>query len=264
MASPTAHLLDPFLANPQASALVTDFDGTLAPVVRDPRAAVPLAAVPALLRRLCRRFGCVGVVSGRPAAFLLDRLGGGDDLPGNLALHGLYGMERVHTDDGGSPIIEAEAEAAAWIAAIAESATVAERAAPHGVYIERKGLAVTLHVRNSPDDAAWAETWAEGRARRTGLVVHPGRMSWELRPPVRVDKGTVVDALVRGRSAALFAGDDIGDLPAFDALDRLDASGAHVVRVGVRSSEAPAELLERADIVVDGPAGVVALFESLE
>jgi trehalose 6-phosphate phosphatase len=88
-------------------------------------------------------------------------------------------------------------------------------------------------------------------------------MSWELRAPVRRDKGTVVTELAEGLSAACFMGDDVGDLPAFDALDRLDAAGVAVLKVGVRSEEAPVELLERADVVVDGPAGVVDLLRRL-
>jgi trehalose 6-phosphate phosphatase len=89
-------------------------------------------------------------------------------------------------------------------------------------------------------------------------------MSLELRPPVHVDKGTVVADLIRDRGAACFIGDDFGDLPAFDALDRHAAeTGEPVVRVGVRSQEAPAELIERADVLVDGPTGAVEFLRSL-
>ena len=60
-----------------------------------------------------------------------------------------------------------------------------------------------------------------------------------------------------------FLGDDVGDLPAFDALDRLAAAGVHTVRVAVSTEEAPQEVLERADVVVDGPAGALAVLERL-
>ena len=60
--------LDALLARPGQALLATDFDGTLAPIVADPRAARPLpGAVPAL-RRLARAVGTVAVITGRPAA----------------------------------------------------------------------------------------------------------------------------------------------------------------------------------------------------
>jgi trehalose 6-phosphate phosphatase len=64
---------------------------------------------------------------------------------------------------------------------------------------------------------------------------------------------------------AAFAGDDAGDLAAFDALDRLQRDGTlrAAVRVAVRSNEAPVDLIARADVVVDGPAGLAALLAEL-
>lgn len=255
-------LFAPFLDDPASAGVVTDFDGTLAPIVADPPTARPLPAVPDLLRALSERYRRVAVVSGRPAAFLLDRLGG-EDLPPNLALSGLYGLERVAVREAGAPLVAVHAEAEPWVDQIEAAATAADQSAPPGVYVERKGLSVTIHVRTAPEHGDWAAGWTRDWAATTGLAVHPGRMSWELRPPVKIDKGTVVDELVEGLDAALFAGDDVGDLPAFDALDRLEACGAHVVRIGVRSPEAPAELLARADLVADGPEGVAGLFQSL-
>ncbi len=132
------------------------------------------------------------------------------------------------------------------------------------MHVERKGYAVTLHVRRAQEALEWARHWSTGTAEASGLEVHEGRMSFELRPPIEVDKGTVVDGLVAGAAAACFLGDDVGDLPAFDALDRLhEATGAAAVRVGVRSAEAPAELLARSDVVVDGPAGSLAFLRAL-
>ena len=61
----------------------------------------------------------------------------------------------------------------------------------------------------------------------------------------------------------MFVGDDVVDLPAFDALDELARKGLTTLRVAVRSSEAPEELLERADVIVDGPVGVLGLLEDL-
>jgi trehalose 6-phosphate phosphatase len=93
--------------------------------------------------------------------------------------------------------------------------------------------------------------------------VRPAKASVELHPPVPTDKGTVVEAAAGGMRAVAYFGDDLGDLPAFDGLDRLALAGLTTVRVGVRTEEAPPELLTRADVVVDGPEGTLAFLEAL-
>jgi trehalose 6-phosphate phosphatase len=60
-----------------------------------------------------------------------------------------------------------------------------------------------------------------------------------------------------------FIGDDVGDLPAFDALDHLAADGATTLRVAVQTSESDDEVLRRADLLVDGPAGALDLLRAL-
>jgi len=245
--------------DPARTAIVTDFDGTLSPIVDDPASAAPLPGVVDVLHELAARYGRVAVVSGRPVTFLRERLELADRPPTSLFVSGLYGIEWL--EDGEERVHET---ALAYQPAVAEAADRAEAAAPAGVHVERKGYSVTIHVRNAPEELDWARSWAEATAATTGLALHAGRMSFELRPPLDVDKGSVVDALVAGRAAACFLGDDLGDLPAFDALDRLQAaSDAATVRIGVRSPEAPAELLERADVIVDGPAGSLGVLRSL-
>src|SRR5690606_10224881 len=94
-------------------------------------------------------------------------------------------------------------------------------------------------------------------------VVRGARMSIELHPPIAADKGTALESLVDDLEAVCFIGDDMGDLPAYDALDRLAARGVQAVRVAVASSEAPPELIERADLVLDGPPEVLAFLRRL-
>lgn len=252
-------LLQPFLDAPRSAAIVTDFDGTLSPVVDDPAAAGPLPGVVDALHELAARYGRVAVVSGRPVAFLRDRLELDARPSTPLFVSGLYGIEWL--EDGVERVHDT---AIAFRDVVAQAADRADSAAPDGVGVERKGFSLTLHVRTGPEHLDWARSWADATAHTTGLVVHAGRMSFELRPPIDVDKGSVVTALVRGHRAACFLGDDLGDLPAFDALDRLQADeGAHVLRVGVRSGEAPAELIERADVLLDGPPGSLQLLRAL-
>jgi trehalose 6-phosphate phosphatase len=145
---------------------------------------------------------------------------------------------------------------------IEEAAAAAADRLPAGLGIERKGLSVTVHYRLDPSRQAAAEAWTTERAEATGLVAHPARMSYELRPPVERDKGTVLAAAAEGRRQVCFLGDDRGDLEAFDTLDRMAEGGATVVKVGVRSPEAPAEILDRADVVVDGPEGSLSFLRA--
>lgn len=242
--------LRPLLTDPTRSAVLTDFDGTLAPIVDDPGSALPLPGAGDVLRRLGRRFGLVGVVSGRPVSYLVDRLGT------DLWLSGLYGLERW--EDGRR--VEAP-EAERWRPVVAEATARAETQL--GPLVEAKGLSLTLHFRTLPERADEARAWAREEAERTGLVVAEARASIELHPPVDADKGTVVEAAVEGMGAACFFGDDVGDLTAFTALERLATAGVATIRVAVNSAEADPELLERADVVVDGPEEALAVLEAL-
>jgi trehalose 6-phosphate phosphatase len=216
---------------------------------------VPLPGVVDCLRTLAQRFGTVAIVSGRPVEFLRGRLPVDE-----LALIGQYGLERFI---GGAVVVDPlVAPFAASVAAVADAA----EAALSDVHVERKGsVAVTLHWREHRDAGPAAQRWAEVAASEHGLSQYPTRMAVELRPPVPVDKGAAVAALCAGRSAALFAGDDHGDLSAFAALARLVGEGSlgRAVRVGVRSAEEPPELVGSTDLAVDGPEGLLVLLSSL-
>jgi trehalose 6-phosphate phosphatase len=124
-------------------------------------------------------------------------------------------------------------------------------------------VSVTVHWRQAPESGGRARDFARLWSARTGLVVQPGRMAVEFRPPVGIDKGSVVERVARGTHAACFAGDDAGDLAAFAALDRLALEGTRTVRLAVADEETPAELAAAADVVVRGPAEALDLFASL-
>jgi trehalose 6-phosphate phosphatase len=241
---------------PRETAILVDYDGSLAPIVDRPQDAVPLPGAVDMLRALVERVGFVGVVSGRPLYFLVEAL----PVPG-LAYTGLYGLEFAL--DGKR---EVDPRVLPYLTGVAEAAEAAESRLP-GIAIERKaGITVTLHYRHDESRREEVQAVADELAEQYGLdAPQRGRMAVELRPPVPVDKGTVVDELVAGYAVAAFAGDDAGDLPAFDAIaqavedDRLE----HGVRIGVLSSEAPSELHDRVDTFVDGPEGLVALLRSI-
>ena len=217
-----------------------DFDGTLAGIVEDPRDARPLPGVPDLLADLAVTFAPVAVVSGRPTEFLEEVLGS----PPGVVLAGLYGLDRALRGP----------ERDKWVHIIDAVVDEATATAPPGVYVEPKGLTTTLHWRRAPEQKDWVVAFAER----------------ELRPPIQVDKGTVVRSLAdeyAGRLQAVAAfGDDKGDLPAFAALDELrgpDGRPLYTVRVAAVDTESPVEVAARADLTVSGAAGSVALLRAL-
>lgn len=261
-----AALLDPLRRHPATTAVITDFDGTLSPIVTDPIDAVPIDGAVESLVALSRRFAVVAVVSGRPVSFLVDRLaprtgpGGPPDPLRSVRLIGLYGLERA--GGGGEVVVEPGVEG--WRQVVGEAAFRLRATAPPGIEVELKGLAVTVHWRRSPGAAEWAEAAVEAESARTGLRSHPGRMSVELRPPIGGDKGSVVRSLAAGCRAACFLGDDLGDLPAFAALSELRAAGSlATVSIAAVDAESAPEVAEAADAVVDGPAGALAVLRWL-
>ncbi len=234
--------------------MLLDYDGTLAPVVPDPSKALPAPGALEVLGRLAGRYALVAVISGRPVAFLRQALGP----PAGVSLFGLYGLEEL--DPCGEVITSAEV--APWRPVVDEVADRAEGEAPPGARVERKGLSVALHWREHPASEAWARRFAAA-ASSTGLVAQEARRAIELRPPVAVDKGTVVARCARGCRAVAYVGDDLGDLAAFEALGDLARQGVTVARVAAADPEGPVELAAAADVVVRGVPGVVALLEAL-
>jgi len=246
-------LFRPFVADPAGVGVFTDFDGTLAPIVDDPDSAVPVDGVVPVLEELAGRVARVAVVSGRPVTFLERHFGRSP-----VHLSGLYGLQSVvdgERDD--------DPRAGAWREAVDDVVAAAGGDGPAGMYVEHKGLSVTLHYREHPESADAVMAWAARQAARSGLELRRARMSVELHPPVGVDKGAVIAALAGGLAHVCFLGDDVGDLPAFAALDRLRGDGVDVVKVVVRSAELAPELADAADLTVDGPEEALALLREL-
>ncbi|MEU6507745.1 trehalose-phosphatase [Streptomyces sp. NPDC046942] len=253
------------LAQPRTAVVGLDFDGTLAPIVADPeQARAHPDAVPALAR-LAPKVASVAVITGRPAAVAV-RYGGFAGVPGldHLTVLGHYGAERW---DAATGTVTAPAPHPGVAAVRAELPGVLERAgAWPGTWIEEKGRAVAVHTRRAADPEAAFEALCgplTDLAARHGLIVEPGRLVLELRPP-GMDKGVALGEHVRatGATSVLYAGDDLGDLPAYAAVEKLRSDGIPGLLVCSGSTEVT-ELAERADVVVDGPAGVVDLLRAL-
>jgi trehalose 6-phosphate phosphatase len=239
-AASTLHeVLRPLTRAPERAGIFLDVDGTLAPIVeRAEDARVPHATREALAA-LAPRYGCVACVSGR-AALDARRLVGLSE----IAYAGSHGAELLEPGADEPTVPAAFAE---WAPRVREFVASQERG---DARVEHKGAIVALHWRGSEHEEERVRAIARA-AEDAGLAIHFGRKVLEIRPPVEFDKGQAVKAMIDRHSleASLFAGDDVTDLDAFAVV---------TVRVGVRSDEGPHEIVERADLVVDDMAAVLA------
>ncbi|HEV8220226.1 MAG TPA: trehalose-phosphatase [Streptosporangiaceae bacterium] len=246
--------------DPRRALIALDFDGTLSPIVADPADARGADGAADALAGLAARAGTVAIITGRPAADAVE-LGGFGGVPGLIVL-GQYGRERWHGGRLSRP--PASAEVAAARAEL--PGVLAAAGAPDGTWTEDKGDALAVHTRRTPDPAGTLDRLRgplAGLAERAGLIVEPGRLVLELRP-VGADKGAALTGLVAERSAGavLYAGDDLGDIPAFEAVAELRADGVPGLAVFSGSAESTG-LAAHADLLVDGPAGILALLRGL-
>lgn len=256
-------LLGPLRAEPGRTAILTDVDGTLAPIVaRAEDAAVP-AAARELLARLAERYALVGCISGRRAADA-RRLVGLDQ----LAYAGNHGLELLlpgEEEPRPDPSLRGrESQATEFLAGI-DPGTLSDA----GLRVEDKGPIQALHWRGA-GDAGHAEGCAHeiaNRAGHAGLEPRWGRMVLELRPVGGGGKDAAVASLLAGGGLdrAAYAGDDRTDLDAFRRLRELRQEGqlAAAACVGIVSAEAPPELREESDLIVDSPQGWLSILEWL-
>jgi trehalose 6-phosphate phosphatase len=262
VSAPTAETLRPLTDAPDRAALLFDIDGTLAPIVeRADDAKVPKRTAQ-LLGDLAARYACVACISGR-SAHEARRLVG----VGRIAYAGSHGAEILGSGERTPTVIPAFATWEQQVHRFVAGRDDAELRRLR-VRIEDKGPIMAFHWRGAPDEAE-AETRVRAiaaEAEAAGFATHWGRKVLEVRPPVPISKGRAVREFVRssGVRVALYAGDDVTDLDAFDALDDLLAGGDldHAVRVGVRSEEGPPAIVERADITV-APGGMTELLSVL-
>ncbi len=290
--------LEPLRSDPSRSAVLLDIDGTLAPIVRHADEAHVPEATRTLLIEVARRYRLVGCVSGRRAAIARQIVA-----IGTIAYVGNHGGELLLP---GATRPELDPELAAWSERVRAFAARVYTSAHQRLRVraEDKQAIAAFHWRGAPDEAAAADAVREiaAQAEAEGFVVHWGRKVLEVRPPIPLDKGLGVVALLDGAPArvvdqsphaavrptlpsgfnpasppaprstpdrafhaAVYVGDDVTDLDAFRGLRSLVQRGTlgRAVCVAVRSDEVPPELLAEADLAIDGPDGVRQLLEAL-
>jgi trehalose 6-phosphate phosphatase len=248
--------LQAIVAEPGRTLLGFDFDGTLAPIVTDPEQAYVHPGAVAALRRMAPLVKAVVIITGRPVETAL-RLGGfrGDPALGSLVIAGQYGNE---VWDAATDTVVAEPEPEGIASAESDVRQLLEELGLPA-RIEHKGRALGVHTRELDDADGAFRTLREPLseiAARHGLQLEPGRNVLELRGHGQ-DKGDAVRALITrtGATQVVFIGDDLGDLPAFEAVVEMRGQGVPGLLVCSASAEQDA-LTAISDVVVDGPDGV--------
>ena len=251
--------LEAWRGDPRSVAILTDIDGTLAPIVPTPDMSEVPEELLALLGELNGKYLLVAGISGRKTEDALDLVGIRE-----MVYFGNHGFEILRDGE-----VEVIPEALPYLERVQELERRAkEELAPRGAFVEEKGITASVHYRNVPPEVGErCVEFVKAEGERLGLRITVGRGVVEARPPIRADKGTAVRALVeeyRPRRA-MFLGDDTTDLDAFRELEKLRDEGTleEILRVGVESDEGPPEIVAEADIVVDGVEGVGDVLRAL-
>lgn len=205
-----------------------DFDGTLAPIVRDPDDAAITGRAKSIVGELTHHPEVtVAIISGRALDDLVNRV----ELDGPIYA-GNHGLELADSD---TELTHPAAEAhRSDIAELARELRDRLPDAP-GAMVEHKGLTATVHFREAadPDEvASTVETVAS--TTETDVEVTRGRAVREVRPALDWGKDAAMRLL---RSLApdghrpMYLGDDLTDEDAFEAIED-DGIG---VRIGTET-----------------------------
>lgn len=255
--------LAPLRANPSASAVLLDIDGTLAPIVEHAADASVPESTRQLIIVIARRYAQVACITGRRASEARAMVS-----VGTIAYLGSHGAELLRSGWTEAQIDPAIAQWGARVDEFRRESDTPELRRRR-VRIEDKGPIIAYHWRGAVDeqDARAAIDAVAAHAQESGLDVHWGRKVMEVRPPVRIDKGLGVRTLLgeRNFAAAIYVGDDTTDLDAFHALHDLVKEGRveRAVCVGVHSEDGPPTIEDEADVVVAGTDGVRELLAAL-
>jgi len=232
--------------------LITDMDGTLSPIVPKPDDAYPTDKNRDLLRQLNEKIALVAAVSGRAADDLYKRI-----QLDELVYAGNHGLERWRD---GKVVVAPDVQP--YRPAIEKALFDVQQHLSEGMMVEDKGATLSIHYRNTADPQAEVERLEpimQAIGDQHQLKIYQGRMIFEVRPPIEINKGTVFRDLIAEHQldAAIFIGDDTTDADALKMAKKLrEAGDCYAFGVGVWSDDVPSLVVESSDMLVAGVSGV--------
>jgi trehalose 6-phosphate phosphatase len=243
------------LASAGRLAIFSDIDGTISPIAPQPDAAFVLPDAVDALARIAAAGVTVVLVTGRAAADARSMVG-----VAQLSYAGNHGFELL---SDGRHLVRPDVEAAAHSIgeAVVEIEKLVSEAGLLGILFEDKRYTGSVHYRlaPNPDDArARLLPILRAVAEDRGLRLTEGRLVYEIRPSIVMNKGVFVTEFLAAdpHSTAVFLGDDVTDVDGFGAIQTARASGALLsgLNVGVTAAESPQQVIDEADVVVAGTA----------
>ncbi|MFC1964441.1 trehalose-phosphatase [Chloroflexota bacterium] len=208
--------------------LLSDYDGTLTPIVGRPADAILSPEVREKLRALSEKPAfSVGIISGRSLS----------EVKAMVGIEGIYyaGNHGLEIEGPGLNFVSPEAEAAQATIKDLVGRLSAKLGGIEGVIIEDKGLSLGVHYRlvKEGEENQAAEVFrritspllSEGKIRITS-----GKKVWEVRPPIDWHKGKAVETITKEIKAFLkikqlltiYLGDDTTDEDAFRIIHHPD------------------------------------------
>jgi trehalose 6-phosphate phosphatase len=250
--------LGPLRAALPSGVVALDFDGTLAPISPRPGDARPLAGVVQLLRDVRATGATLAVVTGRTVASLL-RVSGFGAIPG-IVIYGTHGAQRWQAGQLRAPAPPAGLEQ------LRASLPGLLASIEPDLWLEDKGLSLVIHARLTPDPDRFLgilRAPVGEAATAAGLAARPGKEVLEICIP-GLDKGTAIRELLSDDpAAAVYAGDDLGDLPAIGEVDAwAGRSGRPALTVAV-SASGHGPVAEQAGVTVPDPRGLMSLLRQI-
>lgn len=240
-------------------AIFSDIDGTISPIASQPDAAFVIPEAVQALRQLAAAGVTVVLVTGRAAADAREMVG-----LDRLSYAGNHGFELLTRD---RHLVQPDVEAAALAIAeaIIEVQKLVSEAGLNGILFEDKRYTGSVHYRlaDEPEDAkARLLPILRAVVEDRGLRLTEGRLVYEIRPAIMMNKGVFVTNYLASypHAAAAFLGDDLTDVDGFSAIQAARSAGQILsgLNVGVVAAESPQQVIDEADVVVSGTAEMAA------
>jgi trehalose-phosphatase len=234
--------------------LVSDLDGTLSHIVDVPNNARMSGENAKLLNALAAVEVLIAIISGRGVEDLAKRV----DIVGAILI-GNHGMERWV--DGKAVVAE---ETMAFRPQLAGIRAELEKIEEKGLRLEDKQASIALHYRQVGEPALFRNKELEkleGLAEKYALAFSEGRMIFEFKAALAINKGSALRSIVEENNlgALFYIGDDVTDISALKMIQNMRSEGqVRGYGIGVKSAEGNQAVIEAADYVAEGVEDVEA------
>jgi trehalose-phosphatase len=137
-----------------------------------------------------------------------------------------------------------------------------------GLIVQRKSIGGSLHYRQVKDPEQVRQrilTALAEPAHQLHMRIGEGKRVVEILAPLTINKGTALHRLVERfkLQGLIFAGDDRTDLNGFYEIERLRQQGFAALAIAVQHQDSLPELLEHANVTVQGVGAMVQLLKDI-